>query len=279
MKLVYSAQNALDAQLAVDVLNQRGIFSQVDGAYLQGGMGELPALGLIRVMVSDDDFIVASTVISSWEKGQLMDLPETLEKDSSMPIQVKADKSGMTGILNVVTLLAVGCLVGVFATFMSLRSPVTYDGVDINGDGILDEHWKYAGGRASESTIDRNLDGKIDIKTSFDYYGMAKRTDADNNFDGVFETMYLYDNGNVRISKSDTNNDGFYDLVEDYSDDVLQRITVMNAKAKTPAKVKYYSLGRLVRAEVDTNENGMLDTVYEYDALERVVATDSLPAD
>lgn len=71
MKHVYSAQNGLEAQLIVDLLTHRGIFCQVNGAFLQGGMGELPALGLVRVMVSDEDFMSASALIDRWDKGEM----------------------------------------------------------------------------------------------------------------------------------------------------------------------------------------------------------------
>jgi len=51
MRIVYHAENIIDAQLAKDVLESESIPAFVSGAYLTGAMGQLPARDFITVMV------------------------------------------------------------------------------------------------------------------------------------------------------------------------------------------------------------------------------------
>jgi hypothetical protein len=68
MKTVYKAANSIEAHLIVNLLAQNGIQSWVQGEYLQGAMGELPAMGLVRVSVPDDDFEQARQIIDEQER-------------------------------------------------------------------------------------------------------------------------------------------------------------------------------------------------------------------
>lgn len=56
--------------MIVDLLAQRGLHGHVFGDALQGGMGELPATGLVRVMVNNDDAASAEEVVQQWERQQ-----------------------------------------------------------------------------------------------------------------------------------------------------------------------------------------------------------------
>lgn len=69
MKIIYSASNAIEANLLKDILQQEGVDAHISGEYLQGGMGELPAMGLIHILVDDDDSDQAEKIISAWERG------------------------------------------------------------------------------------------------------------------------------------------------------------------------------------------------------------------
>ena len=53
MRIVYRAENLVDAHLVKDVLDQAGIPAFVSGEYLLGGIGLLPARDLIAVSVPD----------------------------------------------------------------------------------------------------------------------------------------------------------------------------------------------------------------------------------
>ena len=54
MKTAYDAQNLMDAQLVCDLLHSAGIPARVSGAGLLGAAGELPAIGVVQVLVPDD---------------------------------------------------------------------------------------------------------------------------------------------------------------------------------------------------------------------------------
>lgn len=68
MKIVYRAENAIDANLVKGLLEQAGIMAFVNGAYLQGGVGELPASGLISVSVADEEVEAAARIIDQFQQ-------------------------------------------------------------------------------------------------------------------------------------------------------------------------------------------------------------------
>ncbi|MDR2013306.1 MAG: DUF2007 domain-containing protein [Rhodanobacter sp.] len=55
MKIVYRAENIIDAHLVRNALAQEGIVAFVSGEYLTGALGELPALDLVAIMVAEHD--------------------------------------------------------------------------------------------------------------------------------------------------------------------------------------------------------------------------------
>jgi hypothetical protein len=69
MKKIFDANNSIEANLLKNILEQEGIGVYISGEYLQGGMGELPAMGLVSLMVEDDDVYRAERIIRNWERG------------------------------------------------------------------------------------------------------------------------------------------------------------------------------------------------------------------
>lgn len=67
MKSVYTAQNSIDAHLVKGLLSNHGIDALVTGDFLQGGLGELPAFGLVEVRVSPQDESRARAIIHAFE--------------------------------------------------------------------------------------------------------------------------------------------------------------------------------------------------------------------
>jgi hypothetical protein len=55
MKIVYRAENIIDANLVKGALEIEGITAFVSGEYLTGAAGELPCWNLVAVMVADHD--------------------------------------------------------------------------------------------------------------------------------------------------------------------------------------------------------------------------------
>ena len=70
MKTVLHALNSLEAHVIKGLLESEGIASNIQGEFLQGAMGELPANGLIRVVVDEDDYEQASDVINNWREAK-----------------------------------------------------------------------------------------------------------------------------------------------------------------------------------------------------------------
>lgn len=55
MKIVYRAENIIDANLVKAALAEAGIQAFISGEYLTGAVGQLPALDLVNVMVAESD--------------------------------------------------------------------------------------------------------------------------------------------------------------------------------------------------------------------------------
>ncbi|MBU1424166.1 MAG: DUF2007 domain-containing protein [Gammaproteobacteria bacterium] len=70
MKSVFEASNGLDAHMVLNLLEQRGISGRIEGEYLQGGIGELQAMGFVRVLVGEEDYAAARQIIGEWETLQ-----------------------------------------------------------------------------------------------------------------------------------------------------------------------------------------------------------------
>lgn len=55
MKIIYRAENIIDANLVKNALASEDIVAFVSGEYLTGAAGELPVGNLVNVMVADYD--------------------------------------------------------------------------------------------------------------------------------------------------------------------------------------------------------------------------------
>lgn len=70
MLKVYSASNSIDAHIVKGMFEQEGIAARVDGEYLQGGIGELPLIGLVTVSVAEEDYEKAVKVLHEYENAE-----------------------------------------------------------------------------------------------------------------------------------------------------------------------------------------------------------------
>jgi Putative prokaryotic signal transducing protein len=62
VKIVYRAENIIDANLVKNALEHDNIPAFVSGQYLTGAMGELPPMSLVNVMVSEIDWEQACVI-------------------------------------------------------------------------------------------------------------------------------------------------------------------------------------------------------------------------
>ena len=262
MKTLYQAANAIEAHMLCDLLKREGIVAHIQGEHLQGAMGELPAAGLVRLVVDDPDSARARELVDRWDAEQPSQAPEPLRTGRSMP--------------PIVFLL--GLAIGMGATLAYFRSPVTADGIDHNRDGLLDEKWTYsAGGRLLESEVDRNLDGRVDYVSHTDRQGLTETVESDDDFNGVFETRMGFRFGNVETVEADTDGDGYRDLRSRYTNGVMTSTEYLNPSTGWPQRVEHFRLGKLLHAEVDTDQDGSLDKRFVYSPLGEVSAVEALP--
>jgi hypothetical protein len=82
MKSVYEASSGLDGHMILNLLEQHRIAGRIEGEYLQGGIGELQAMGFVRVMVAEEDYEQARQIIKEWEAIQP---PDEVSKKEDRP--------------------------------------------------------------------------------------------------------------------------------------------------------------------------------------------------
>ncbi len=232
--------------MLVDLLKQEGISAEILGEHLQGAVGELPAAGLVRVVVSEADYDAARQVIARWES-----------------IESAAPPPPATSPRGVICLwyLVGGLVLGAAGMYAFVRSPVSTDGVDYNGDGLLDENWTYSPrGTPVRLEVDRNLDKQIDYVGEYDERGLLKTARTDDNFDGKFETTLTFRNGNIEASRSDSDGDGYPDLTVYFRNGVQDTTEFINPSTGRALRVEQFKLGKIVHADVDSDKDGTLDT-------------------
>lgn len=255
----YEAANGLEAHMIADLLKQEGIEAEVSGQHLQGAVGELPAAGLVRVLVEEDQYLQARAIIQRWEST-----------DVGAPTAPVRPRKRWPAFL-------AGLLLGVGATWAVTRVPSYENGYDHNGDGILDEKWIYGGNRAPQKwEADRNLDGKIDITSWFDDRGRALRSESDDDFDGKIDTRVNYRLNQPQVSSSDTNGDGFEDMRTHFRGGVIDTIEYLEPKTGRVIKRDFLKIGRTTHAEIDTDGDGKMDRRVTYDAILEPVKTEPI---
>ena len=87
MRSVFEASSGLDAHMILNLLEQRGISGRIEGEYLQGGVGELQAMGFVRVLVAEEDYAEARQIIGEWESIQPPDAIPEPETGTSVAIR------------------------------------------------------------------------------------------------------------------------------------------------------------------------------------------------
>ena len=263
MRTVFEAANAVEAHMVRDLLKQEGIVAHIHGEHLQGAIGELPAAGLVRLVVEEADFPRGRAVIEQWEAAQ-----------PSEP----ADRPAAAPSSRLLLGLGIGAVVGVALSWAFFHIAVSSRGIDNNGDGQADERWYHsAAGLPLRSEVDRNFDGRVDLVTRFDPHGMPDKAEMDDNFDGVFEGRLSYLNGNVQTSETDTDGDGFFDLRTHWKHGVQQSTDYIDPATGRALRTEYFRMGKLFRAEVDTDRDGEFDIEQDYGPLADLRTVRRLP--
>lgn len=253
MQKVYESSTAPEAHIVKIFLESKGIQSRVDGEHLQSGAGGLQAIGIVRVMVADSDFITASEALEQWES----------ERETS-PVKAipKSKPQGLIGFIS-------GVIIASGVLYWMYNYPVTVDGIDFNDDGKLDEVWEFKNNRISKSSRDSNLDGEVDQIYYFSS-GSIQSGEVDLNFDGTFETQVSYRRGNIVKQETDVNQNGVVDYRMLFKNGQIDTIEFIDEDSDEVRKRQFYKMGKLVSAEFDADGNGSLEKKYQYDIYEEI---------
>ncbi|MBC7700019.1 DUF2007 domain-containing protein [Aquabacterium sp.] len=256
MKTVYNAANVLEAQMLLDVLRQEGITAHIRGAHLQGAMGELPAAGLVRLEVLEDDHLRAREAIDRWEAASPV---------ADTPVGDAAPAGERAGSSRWALPALIGVALGMGLSFAFMRVPASTEGRDNNGDGVLDEHWQFsASGRHLSTEVDHNFDQRIDLINTIDGHGQLVRSDSDEDFDGVMDTHIHYKHNNPEVAEVDLDGDGVTDVRTLYRDGVAHTVEYVDPITQKVARLEHVRLGSAVSADIDTDGDGRLDTTEVY---------------
>jgi hypothetical protein len=262
MKTLYQAASAIEAHMIVQLLKQEGMDAHIEGEHLQGALGELPAAGLIRVVVNEADYPQARTVVDRW--------------DADQPVQVaqaRAEPKPFQWFYG----LVIGAVLGVASSYAYFRMPMFENSTDFDRDGDVIEKLTYSADRTPlKREVDRNQDKKIDFIAHYDASGKTEQVLRDDNFDGVFETKLRFKQGSLEYSATDTDGDGYADLRSNYAYSVTVKTEFINPSTGLALRVEYFKLGKLTVAEMDTDRDGKLDTRYVYGPLGQVVSTEAI---
>lgn len=68
---VFRGSDYIEAQLIAGLLREAGIEVFLQGAFLQGGLGDLPATGHLSIFVDESDRSAAERIIKAYERGEL----------------------------------------------------------------------------------------------------------------------------------------------------------------------------------------------------------------
>lgn len=265
MRQVCAPANVAEAQMLVHMLGEHDILAHIHGEALQGGVGELPAGGLLQVAVADEDYDAARRLIEAWEKT---DAPSPTPKPA-LPF--------VTGLLVFALGLFGGWGLHVAATRNAIPIDVSVERLDLNGDGQIDQtyHFRIAAPWAHKGETDQNFDGVFDLTQRFDEAGTIVSADADNNFDSFVESQTEYRAGLATRTHIDTNRDGVIDRKIYYRNNVVSREEIHDPDTQLLLRIDYYNNLRLDRVEIDLDRDGFLETVRTIDPIGEVTATET----
>lgn len=259
MKIVFQASTGVEAHMVRNLLQQEGIEADVEGEYLQGGVGELQAINVVRVVVADRDFERARGIVARWEAEQPEFEPEPMAAANRF-------SAGFAGFL-------AGLVLGVGGMFWAYSTPVTTSGIDYDGDGTLELKWINRDGRHVRTEVDRNRDGEPDEVVHFDRHQTAKSARYDDDFDGVFETWSDIRLGNPFVTKTDVDADGHIDYRVEHKYGVAYKAVITGNEPGSPTKEQFFEHGKVVKTRFDEDGDGTFDRETTYDWYEEPVET------
>ena len=248
---VYECTLGVEAHMICDLLARAGISARVDGEFLQGAGGDLPLGNSIKVRVAPENAAEARAVIDEWEKLQ--------PAEPAPPPRRPAWRSPLW--------LIVGMIVGGVGVAYGLRSPVSSAGVDYDFDGDYEITYHYAGNNPHLTEVDRNDDGRPDVRWEFDASGMEKGLSADDDFDGRFEWRAVMLRGEQHTGRVDRDGDGSIEEIWHFENGVVTSVDMFDESGQRLVSRQHYTHGVRSSAEFDRDGDGAFEQHVEFDRL------------
>jgi hypothetical protein len=264
VQIVYSPANGLEAHMLADLLRSEGIEAHIHGEGLQGAAGELPAAGLIKLLVADEHVARARRIIMTWEKSN------TVEEST----QSKRPAGGALIALFALLAFAGGWLA--HEGWNRSEWDVTAANVtaDDNKDALPDAWFFYRPDHAVyKQEFDANFDGKRDEIYRYGERNIITDADFDDDYDGRFESKATYENGRLSRIDTDLDGDGRVDVQDYYEFGAYARQELFDSKTGVLARTNFFKLGILSASEIDRDRNGHVDTELRFDQFGEVTAT------
>ena len=293
MLIIYRAANIADAYLIRQLLEAEGVPAFIQGEYLQGAVGELPANSEILVRVADENAEAARMIVDEWESAEPVEFdadgsevggpgsddpqpdgPGSLNTETTSVSSSPARRS--VSMLWVIGALFFGGAFGAAATWIVLHAPQPPSEIDLDGDGRPDEFVYYFGQRLERIEIDRNRDGEIDQTQYYDAGASTSRSESDDDFDGRMDGRARYSGGQVIDNEIDIDGDGRAEYRAEYRFGLMLREEFMGTDGLLFKRVEYKN-GWPQTAQVDSDGDGRLDTARRYDRNDEIVASEPLP--
>ena len=276
MRIVYQSTNLAEVYLLRDLLVEADIPAQVQGEFLRGGIGELPADTPVSLTVPDTQVEAAREIVLDWERTRPEDDAEGDAEDSAAADVVLPRRGG--AVLQMLGALTLGAFCGGAIVWAIYNHPAEGPLRDVDGDGRVDERVILAGDRIDRVEIDRNRDGKMDRIIHYALDRMADRAEFDNDFDGRLEGSERYvDNEPVEWSV-DRDGDGVVEAREVYAHGVIVKEEMFDKDARIVRTIQFRG-GAPVSGEFDSDGDGVLDTARTYAASGEIVASKPLQAE
>jgi hypothetical protein len=250
---VYECNLAVEAHMVCDLLSQAGISARVDGEFLQSAAGEIPLGNTVKVRVDPARAAEAREVIADWEK--LQPPPEWPAPAAARPARFQSP-----------LWFFVGAMLGGTVVAVLLRGPAGVNGVDYDGDGRYEITYHYAGSALTDTTYDRNHDGKPDSRWLFNLRGYEVRYESDDDFDGRFEWHGEIEDGQPVRSELDADGDARPEQVVHFVDGIPASTDYYFASGGRIVKRVFFRAGLPAYAEFDDDGDGRFERRQDYDA-------------
>ncbi len=121
MIIIYRAANIADAHLIRQMLEAEGIPAFIQGEYLQGAVGELPANTEILVHVADDNVEAARAIVDEWQSAEPVVFDDGMHDDGRLEAPPQRAAGGGYSLAKGVVLFLVVVIGGALAMALLFR--------------------------------------------------------------------------------------------------------------------------------------------------------------